>query len=189
PGEWSGFPIFSTSTGFDNTVRNPANPRRHPSPLHGIDPSGGAWALIEGEQPYHRRKLGKDPAGHELAGLRHLSNIDKHRALMVQVLLPAEQTIWDLVGRNPDAILLESKVASPLLSLEGETELIRMRFSDAGPDPQVHVKDQLGIHPSFGTPIFGRITTSDEAYLHPLAYIKHLRIYVGDLIGKFERFF
>lgn len=178
PDRWNSFPIYSKAEDFASRVRSPKDPKR--SPLHGIDPDGEAWALIEGEQPYNRWKLGEDPAGHMLSGLAFFSNVDKHRTLMTQMLMPQEDTIWDAVTWNLDARLLEyRRTPRRPISQEGKTEILGLRFSDTGPEPQVRVKDGLIANPSIGD---GKIQ----------AHIGHMwtiRDYVARLIERFELFF
>jgi hypothetical protein len=57
----------------------------------------------------------------------------------------------DAIGWNPAAYLLERRETLYPLLHEHETEVLRLRFSETGPSPQVHVKDQIILEPTFGT--------------------------------------
>lgn len=178
PDRWNSFPIYAKAEDFESRVKFPKDPKR--SPLHGIDLNGEAWALIEREQPYNRWKLGKDPAGHVLSGLAFMSNVDKHRTLMAQMLMPQEDTIWDAVAWNPDARLLEYRcISRSPISQEGKTEIIRLRFADAGPDPQVRVKNGLIANPTIG---------DGKTQAH-IGHMWTIRNYVAHLVDRFEPFF
>jgi hypothetical protein len=135
------FPICDTPKKFFDEVKF-----RKKSPelgaLYGITVDGDAWAIIEGAQPY---------AGisSDLTVIRRLSNMDKHRTLCTQLPIPYSRSIAQAIGWNPDAILLEQRFSGAALSLEHVTELVRYRFADQ-PDPNVHVKGDLPVDPSFG---------------------------------------
>jgi hypothetical protein len=152
--------------------------------LQGITVDSEAWTLIEEAQPYNGGELSKIPDQHELRVLARLSNADKHRTLMSQVVFPGPVRLDELVSVNPpDAGIVEYLAANQPLSLVEKTELIRVRFSESGPDPQVRVKRRLPVQPTFGD-ISGGI-----AMQVPLRTIKHVRGYVGRLIEGFDRFF
>jgi hypothetical protein len=76
PGRHTFFPICAAEADFDSKVRDPPEYRR--SPLHGIDPAGEKWALIEGFQPYKT----DHPFRTSLYALNSLWNRDKHRWLL-----------------------------------------------------------------------------------------------------------
>jgi hypothetical protein len=155
PGKWNSFPIYTDSDAFTRDVRC-RKKKRGPGPLAGIDPKGDAWAFIEELQPYNSRKLGMDPTHHQLFVLHTLSNTDKHRTLHFQMLFPDDVAIRRLVDWNPAAILLDYRFAHLPMSLKGETEVLRLRFSQTGPTPQVqvHMDGTLTIHPTFGDGTF-----------------------------------
>jgi hypothetical protein len=140
PDKWNSFPDYTKKGQFDANVRHPKNPERRPSPLHGIDPNGRAWAFIEEAQPYRGGTGHEDPTHHELAVLAFLSNMDKHRTLLNRLVFPGRATLKDLVSVNPpDAGIEDYRVANQPLSLVEKTELVRWRFSESGPDPQVRI--------------------------------------------------
>jgi hypothetical protein len=180
PGGWTKFPITRHVNDFSSSVRAPKDPKKRPSPLQGITVDGEAWTLIEEAQPYNGGELFKDPARHELVILAFLSNTDKHRTLMGQVTFPGRATLQDLVTHNPDAVIVDYRVPDQPLSLVEKTELVRVRFLESGPDPQVRVKRRFPVEPSFGDMITMQI---------PLRTIKHVRGYVGRLIDRFDQFF
>jgi hypothetical protein len=179
PGGWTKFPMTTHINDFNSSVRAPKDPKKRPSPLQGITVDGEAWALIEKAQPYNGGELSKNPTHHELVILARLSNTDKHRTLMSQVTFPGRATLQDLVNLNPDAVIVDYRVANQPLSLLEKTELIRVRFSESGPDPQMRVKRRLPVEPSFG----------DISMQIPLSTIKHVRGYVDRLIDRFDQFF
>lgn len=170
PGKWNSFPIYTDSEDFDRDVRF-RKKNRGWGPLEGIDPGGQAWAAIEQAQPYYSGH----PPGDPLAMLKTLDDMDKHRTLIVHMLFPAEQDISDLIGWHPAGELLEHRISNVPLSLEHETEILRLRFSDAWPDPQVSMKDGLAVEPAFGNGIIQLVPES-------LSFIYH---HVSDLIDDF----
>jgi hypothetical protein len=109
---------------------------------------------------------------------------------MVQMLVPDEGAVQELVGWHTDAALLEQRVSLNVLSQERETEVVRLRFSGTQADPQVHMKGHLAAYPSFVTPPpFGGFVPGYEGNLYPLGFIKNIRSYVANLIDEFEPFF
>lgn len=170
PSKGNSFPIYSAAKDFDRDVRF-REKKRGPGPLGGIDPNRKAWTTIEQAQPYHSRR----PPGDPLAMLKTLDDMDKHRTLAVHALFPGEQTVWDLVGWHPAAELLEYRFANRPLSLEHETEILRLRFSEAWPNPQVGMKDRLTVEPTFGD---GTIQVTAEA-------LNFVFLKVDDLINSF----
>jgi len=174
PDRWNSFPIYSKTEDFESKVRFPKDPKR--GPLHGIALDGEAWALIEGEQPYHSRV----PREHYLATLALLSNVDKHRALHSQMFFPSVESIGDAIGWNPAAHLLEYKETLYPLLYEDEAEVLRLRFSAAGPDPQVHVKGQIRLEPTFG---------DGKTFQAAFSGIKQLPVGIAGYVEKFVKFF
>jgi hypothetical protein len=179
PGGWTKFPITTHVNDFNSSVRVPKDPKKHPSPLQGITVDSDAWTLIEEAQPYKGGQMGKDPAIHELSFLAFLSNTDKHRTLMSQLVFPGRATLRDIIDFNPDASIVEYRVPNQPLSLIEKTEVIRVRFLEPGPDPQVRVKRKLPVQPTFG----------DRTKQVQLFTIKHIRGHVRRFIDRFERFF
>jgi hypothetical protein len=179
PGGWTKFPITTHINDFNSSVRAPKDPKKRPSPLQGITVGGEAWTLIEKAQPYNGGEMLKDPARHELVVLAFLSNTDKHRTLLNRLVFPGRTTLKDIVSVHPDAVIVDYRVPNQPLSLVEKTEIVRVRFSESGPDPKVRVKRTLPVQPSFGD-----VTTQV-----PLCTIKHIRGYVRRLIDGFDRFF
>jgi len=172
PDRWNNFPIYTDPDDFDRFVRSPKDPERRPSPLHGITPDGEAWALIEGEQPYDSRELSE----RYLAILAKLSNVDKHRTLHANWFYPSEDSIRAAVGWNRSARLLEYRRIPGPVPRKCETEILRLRFSAAGPDPQVHVKGKIALQPTFG---------DGETFQFTLGGIKQLPVWAADFVEKF----
>lgn len=171
PGKWNSFPIYSDPKAFTRDARS-RKKKRGPGPLEGIDPNGEAWAVIEGAQPYRA----DNPRANPLSMLHELDVIDKHRTLLITLLFPDETTLWDLVGWNLDAELLDYSINVQPLSMVRETQILWLRFSEAGPDPQVRVKGNLPIQPTFGNPRFQV----------PADMIAGMYHYVSDFVESFE---
>ena len=108
--------------------------------------------------------------------LNLLDVTDKHRTLLAHLLMPEQSTVWNLVGWNPDAELLDYKVVGEPLSLERDTEIVRLRFSETGPDPQVRMQGDVAIEPTFG----------DGALQVPMNNIANMPAYVRNLIESFR---
>lgn len=170
PGRWNSFPIYTDAKDFNRDVRSRKKSRGR-GPLEGIDPRGQAWARIEQAQPYYSRNPIADP----LAMLNMLDVTDKHRTLFAHLLIPEESTIWNCVGWNPAAELLEYRVVGEPLSLERDTEILRLRFSETGANPQVRVQGNMAFEPTFG----------NVALQVPLNNIATMPAYVRNLIEGF----
>ena len=168
------FPIYDDAAKFDQAVRFPRG--RRVSPLHDIRPDGDIWALIEDAQPYRC----PDPRQHYLSGLGKLSNIDKHRTLHATIPLHSRESLWSAIGWNPAAQLMEHVWSNPELSHEHEAEVLRLQFSQAGLDPQVHVKGKIGIEPTFG---------DGETFQISVGGIYQLPNWIRQLAEQFVRFF
>jgi len=181
PGSRNFFPIYTDFDDFIREVRSRKKKSR-PGPLEGINPKGDAWTFIEDLQPYKRRELGMDPRAHQLAVLNRLSNTDKHRTLHVYMAFAGRESVESMVEWNPAAVLLEKRHGSLPLSLEHETEVLRLRFSETGPDPQVKVRmnGAITFDPSFG----------DGKFQPTLALIgDEISRFVSEIIERSERFF
>lgn len=174
PDRWNLFPIYTDPDDFDRFVRFPKKPER--SPLHGIAPEGGAWELIEGEQPYNSW----EPSEHHLTILAKLSNVDKHRTLHASWFYPSEDSIRAAVGWNPGTRLLEYRRIPGPVPRKRETEVLRLRFSATGPDPQVHVKGKISLQPTFG---------DGETFQFTLGGIKQMPVWIAEFVEKFVRCF
>ena len=82
--------------------------------------------------------------------LNMLDGTDKHRTRLAQVVFPAQETVWDLLEWNAAAELLEHRISLRPVSFERDTEILRLRFAETGPDAQVRVKGDLALEPTFG---------------------------------------
>lgn len=171
PGKWTSFPIYSDPKDFNLNVRF-RKKKRGSGPLEGINPNGQAWAAIEGAQPYYA----VNPRANPLSMLNELDVTDKHRSLMLNMLFPREDSLWELVGWNDAAELLEYRVLNQPLSMVRETQILRLRFSKAGPNPQVRVKGNFSIEPTFGDGSI-QVPMDNIAWLHP---------HVSDFVGSFD---
>jgi hypothetical protein len=56
---------------------------------------------------------------------------------MSQVAFPGPARLQELVSHNPDAVIVDYRVPNQPLSLVEKIELVRVLFSESGPDPQV----------------------------------------------------
>lgn len=193
PGGWTYFPLYGVEDYFDRDVRNRL-PRRGKGPLHGIDPTGPIWALIESLQPYHSREpvtmlddrggsaQVPGPKTHRLAILSMLSRIDKHRKVYEALRFPAsERDSLDLmVQRNPEAVPLEERHRDlPGQPLKDGTKLMWLRFDPAGPDPDVRVE---GVFPTY-------VALGDEDDALALGGFDVLVAGVEEVIDLFKPFF
>lgn len=123
----SQFPIYG-----DKRLWQSDRPRR----IRGIHPD--AQAIIESLQPYHR---GKDFASHPLWVLHDLSNIDKHRLLLVANCYSGGVAVdtdrWRAEG---NAILLPGTINVHGGFIEGETEVLNCRVAPADPNREMNVE-------------------------------------------------
>ena len=123
PDEWNSFPICTGEKQFfDKAKMTPKKMKRHS--LHGLPVDGEAWALIKGAQPF----LSAHPQDHPLRRLAQLTNIDKHRTLLVQQQAPNWQSMKKFLSLRFDAEIIEEKLSLSPLSLEQPTEIARFRF-------------------------------------------------------------
>jgi hypothetical protein len=99
----SAFPIFLSSREF-RKLRSKGSRKGEPTPDSGLHKilgaSDPARTIIEGLQPYHRRKI---PGTRRLWELRELSNTDKHR-LFPLVYSSFELGHFEVIGNVPFAL-------------------------------------------------------------------------------------
>lgn len=143
PSRRSEFPIYECKEKFFDEVKFR---KRKPkfSVLYGIEVDGDAWTIIEKAQPYLCSPL----YASAIRVIGRFSNMDKHKALLVQIPLVGRE-ISQAIGWAKEAVLLEQRMGSTTLSLKEPTEVIRYRFADE-PNPNVHVKGRLTIEPTIG---------------------------------------
>ena len=143
PSRRNEFPIYDSQKRFFDDVKfRKSKPKL--SVLYGIQVDGDAWTIIEKAQPYLCVPLYSSA----IRVIGRLSNLDKHRTLLVQSPLVGED-ISQAIGWNSEAVLLEQRKGITALSLKEPTEVIRYRFADE-PNPHVHVKGSLTISPTVG---------------------------------------
>lgn len=172
------FPIFENEDLFLNEVKSrKRNPER--SVLYGIKVDGDAWTIIEKAQPYLCVPAVSSPA----AAIGHLSNMDKHRTLYFQISFMGYEAIRKAVAWSSDAILLEYRIGTRVLSFEKETEVVRYRFADR-PDPCVHVKGGFPIDPTFGE---GEVEGGRQVGLLALGYLINWVTGIADEVSKLPR--
>jgi len=154
PTEANAFPICETKNGFIRDVKEPK--RRERSALWRIPVDGGAWAIIEGAQPFNRPPGNPafepwGPAYHApLAVLSRLSNADKHRSLLIDLTFPEQRTVLDAFGWSDDVTLVEQRISALPLSYELPTEVMRLRFAPSDRDPGMYMKGSPALNPTFG---------------------------------------
>jgi hypothetical protein len=142
PSRWNEFPMCKSEELFFKKVKFRKS-KPEVGVLYGITVDGDAWTIIEKAQPYVR-----PPNTESLIGvIGRLSIWDKHRTLYIQRTFVED--IRGAIGWNPEAILLEERISTSDLSFEKPTEVVRYRFADQ-PSPNVHVKGDLPIIPTFG---------------------------------------
>lgn len=111
-----------------------------------------ARTVMERHQPYKRGK-GKGPKS---LGLLHWFNrMDKHRTLQAAMIgAPNFFTLAHLgitFAPNARVMAVEPRIRRGR-SLEGKTEVVRLRFAANSPDPQVKVNRTPPLTPGFGKP-------------------------------------
>lgn len=174
PGRHTSFPILVCEADFDARVRNPSKGRL--SPLHGLDPSGDKWALIERSQPYKR----SDPPETELAIIAKFSNRDKHHGLLPGVSFSHGFDLGE-IATAPEGIELKQTFESGLL--EHGTEIARFRPTATG-------TVQMHRDPPFEITLSEREDSPEyEALTLSVGTFDRLRAGVVEIIRDAERFF
>lgn len=176
-GTHTAFPICLSESEFDRRVRNP--PKNRKSPLHGIDPSGDKWALVDRFQPYH--------AGHQadvepLSALAALSNRDKHRSLLAGLSILEGFDLDEFTKSIGLGIADFSVTFDEPNFLTHETELARFRPITTG---GMEVKRELPVEIALsdGDP------SADDTYVVPVLALDRVRGDVVLVLRAFERFF
>jgi hypothetical protein len=135
PTDSTAFPIFDSGLTKKGKVRNIRVDG-------GIDP--GALALVKCSQPYTRRN---DPSNDPLAILHDLSNIDKHRTVLLVGVS------YDAIAWFRDSHRLTRSWTSPNdpLTLERNAQVGALGFSDpTHPEANVNVDIKLSLRVTFG---------------------------------------
>ena len=146
------FPIFESEKTFVSRVKSPTRTREKDSALYGLPVDGDAWTLVEREQPWYRSKLdGSDATKDILVSLRKMTNVDKHRGVLVSMGVADRDTLEEVVAWTPSETRpVEVRLAPwSVLSYDHATELARFRFPP-GSDVRMHVNGRLPIGPTFG---------------------------------------
>lgn len=145
------FPLITSEKQFCKRVRAPKK-NIEGSPLYGIPVDGDAWAIIEQSQPWYRGKTnGYAPRQDQLAQLARMTNIDKHRTLLLSLPLPVQGALaaaiaWEPVDVQPIAQRLPRL---GFASFEQPTEVVRYRFPPES-DIRMYMKSRLPVAPTFG---------------------------------------
>jgi hypothetical protein len=152
PSQNNDFPIFTSESDFIKKVKFPPKGSSRRSSLYQIPVNGDAWTIIEHAQPWFQAKTRGYCARKDiLAGLNLLSNIDKHRIVLMSQPVAWQSKIEEIVRWTPSEVQPVEKQYPRwgVLSQEHPTELIRYRFS---PDTKVsmYLDGRLPIGPSFG---------------------------------------
>ena len=155
-------------------MRNPATSRR--GPLHGLDPTGGGWRLIERAQPYRQ----PDPDETELAVIAAFSNRDKHQGLLPGLSFSHGFRLADIVTVPEGVELRQTFESGPL---EHNLEVARFRPTATG-TVQIHDDPPFEI-----TLSDGEDTPEREALTLPIATFDRLRAAVVAVIGDAEALF
>lgn len=101
----------------------------------------GVWATVESLQPYNSRKcLGAETLGF----LREINNWDKHRSLtIVGASISAVDPNVRVVEGGAEIVIVETFTGM----LKPNTELARIKFTDASAKFKMEVKPQLSVEP------------------------------------------
>lgn len=110
--------------------------------IAGIDPL--VQASIHALQPYHR---GNDYKSHKLWMLHNLSNIDKHRLLLVATLALSHTLI--MPNRIVNAVLQPGTIHVHAGFIEGETVIVRYSARPADPNKEMDVDFDFFLHVVF----------------------------------------
>lgn len=122
--------------------------------------SDEAKGLIQQMQPYHGPKP-HDRQRHPLAVLNALSNIDKHRHLILKGMVSARTSLGIQAMMDVD---MEASVGGAVLGpFQDQTDVIRLTLRVAGPKPDVKMKADFVIDPTFPDPgpAAGEIVTAE----------------------------
>jgi len=147
PEQINSFPICETVKHFREKCVTPAcNFKKHP--LKGIPLNGPAWALIERAQPFKSPQPERDA----LLLLNWLTNVDKHRTILVQHAFVKEK-FSSLIRWHPHCQPVEQRFATLPMSSERPTEIARFRFAPGVVphlDRDMNMDGELPIEPSLG---------------------------------------
>ena len=147
------FPICDNADAFHS-------PRRR-NEIRGLPPD--AQAIVEGLQPYHRRKLGDDP----LWNLREMSNIDKHRSIHLTTY-SAYHVAWDITALRP-GIVIHSHLVRPPGKLESGAVVaeIELSFPEHLREPVMQMNKEFYFTVAFDddTPLAGQWLEEGLDYL------------------------
>lgn len=176
PGRHTCFPIYVSEFEFEKKVRKPPEGRR--GPLHGIDPSGDKWAIIEGFQPYHSARPLVDP----LATIAALSNADKHRTLLAGMSLIRDfdiEALTEIIGLDISEFTASAKADD---ILRHDAEIARFRPTTPG---RMEMKSDLPFEIALSD---GDLDTPDDVdtIVVPIRLFDLLRSHVVRVIRSFE---
>jgi hypothetical protein len=138
------FPLCEIRQKFLDEVKSPPKKRERRSPLRGIPDNGDAWAIIEKAQPFQRPQ----PQDDVLFLLAQMTNVDKHRTLLIQRAFPVVETIAACIHWNPNFQLIERQFF-PHFTPEHPTKIMRFRFAP-DVDPGMYVEGDIGVEPTLG---------------------------------------
>jgi hypothetical protein len=176
PGRHTAFPIYMSENDFERRVRDP--PKNRPGPLHGIDPSGEKWAVIERFQPYREGPPLLDPLG----AIGALSNADKHRSLLAGHALVDAFDIHALTEVTGLEIEEFKTSIEPLDVLTHDAEIARFRPTAIG---EMSVKRELPFQISLSDG--GPETPEEEDWVVvPVRQFDRLRSHVVRIIRTLE---
>ena len=102
PQQTNNFPIITCESYFMKAVKTLPKKNEKRSPLYGLTVNGDAWAIIERAQPWYRGKLyGYEAKRDILATLSLMSNINKHRTVLISLALPDQPMLEQMVRWKP----------------------------------------------------------------------------------------
>ena len=133
-------------------VKTPPKKTEKRSPLYGLAVDGDAWTIIEQAQPWFQAKTHGYEARHDqLAALALMSNINKHRTVLVSLAIPNQWELARLLQWVPSNIDPIEMIIPPLTALSHEepTELIRFLFP-SGTDIRMYMNGSFPVSPAFG---------------------------------------
>ena len=152
PQQTNSFPITTSESHFIKVVKTPPKKSEKRSPLYGLPVDGDAWTIVERAQPWFQAETnGYEARDDQLATLARMSNVNKHRTVLISSAVPDQAILVDMIRWAPADISPIEMILPPWkpLSHEEPTELVRFLFP-SGTDVRMYMDGSLPIGPMFG---------------------------------------
>ncbi len=152
PEQTNSFPITTSESHFVKVIKTPPKKSEKRSPLYGLPVGGDAWTIIEQAQPWFQAKAnGYEARDDQLATLAMMSNINKHRTILISYAVPDQAMLVDMIRWTPVDINPIEMILPPwkALSHEKPTELVRFLFP-TDTNVRMYMDRSFPISPVFG---------------------------------------